>query len=182
MRWLSTLSRSAERAALGIAVAGIVVMVAAVLVQIVGRYVFAQPPFWTEELARYAMIWAGCMGSTVAFRRMADPRIVELPDTSGRSAVRIVASALGLGAAGAFAGPVLWHALFGPGMDATRGHLARSARRSSEALGVPMSVVATAVALMMALVLLHALAMLLEATRGATQPRTDPEGTKKSLE
>lgn len=166
---LSSMSRFVERLALGGAIVGLAVMVAAVVIQIVGRYVLAQPPFWTEELARYAMIWAGCLGASVAFRRLADPRIVELGRTSRRS-IRIAGAFLALVAVTAFTGPLLWYGLFGPDMDFSRGHIARSARRSSEALGVPMSFVAAALAVMAALVLFHAVTMALEALSRQADP------------
>ncbi|KPQ05845.1 MAG: TRAP-type C4-dicarboxylate transport system, small permease component [Rhodobacteraceae bacterium HLUCCA12] len=165
-------SYTAERLALGGAILGIVVMVAAVVIQIIGRYVFAQPPFWTEELARYAMIWAGCLGASVAFRRLVDPRLVELPTTAGRG-IRAAGAFLSLIASGAFLGPLLWYGIFGPGMDASRGHIARSARRSSEALGVPMSLIAAALAVMSALILFHALAMTIEAMRARDADPTE---------
>ena len=44
----------------------IIVLVAAVLLQVVARYIFQQPPPYTEELARYAMIWAGLIGASMA--------------------------------------------------------------------------------------------------------------------
>ena len=52
------------------------VMVAAVALQVISRYVFFSPPSWTEELARYCMIWAGYLGATVAFYRREDPVLV----------------------------------------------------------------------------------------------------------
>lgn len=159
MRALDAFGLVLDRAALAGAVLGILVMVAAVLVQIVGRYVFAQPPFWTEELARYAMIWAGCLGATVAFRRGFDPRLVDLT-THPRPALRRASALAGAAAAAAFLGPILWFGLFGPGMDPARGHIARMARRSSEALDIPMSWVAAAPATMSALILIHAAILL----------------------
>ncbi|MCC6008179.1 MAG: TRAP transporter small permease subunit [Rhodobacteraceae bacterium] len=155
MRAVAALGLALDRIALAGAVLALVVMVGAMTVQIVARYVFAQPPFWTEELARYAMIWAGCLGATVAFRRMADPRVVDHTH-SPRPWLRPLAS-LGAGlAAAAFLGPILWFGLYGPGMNPARGHIARAARRNSEALDIPMSWVALAPAVMAGLILLHA--------------------------
>jgi len=48
-------------------------MLAAVGLQVVARYVFFSPPSWTEELARYCMIWGGYLGATVSFYRREDP-------------------------------------------------------------------------------------------------------------
>lgn len=168
MRALAGLGLILDRIALAGAVLGLLVMVAAVVVQIVGRYVFAQPPVWTEELARYAMIWAGCLGASVAFRRLADPRVVELA-AAARPALRRAGAVAGAAAAAAFLAPILWHGLFGADMDLARGHVARSARRASEALEVPMSFVAAAPAVMSALVLVHAAILVALAFR-----RSDP--------
>jgi TRAP-type C4-dicarboxylate transport system permease small subunit len=49
------------------------VMLAVVGLQVIARYVFFSPPSWTEELARYCMIWAGYLGATVSFYRREDP-------------------------------------------------------------------------------------------------------------
>lgn len=155
MRALAGLGLILDRAALAGAVLGLLVMVGAVVVQIVGRYVLAQPPFWTEELARYAMIWAGCLGASVAFRRGIDPKVVDLA-SHPRPALRRIAALAGAAAAAAFLAPILWFGLFGPGMDPARGHIARMARRTSEALDIPMSWVAAAPAVMSALILIHA--------------------------
>ena len=54
----------------------IIVLVAAVLLQVVARYIFQQPPPYTEELARYAMIWAGLIGASMAFKRRFDPALM----------------------------------------------------------------------------------------------------------
>ncbi|MEM1145907.1 MAG: TRAP transporter small permease subunit [Pseudomonadota bacterium] len=75
-----------------IASAFILVMVFAVALQVVSRYVFHMPPSWTEELARYAMIWAGYLGATVAFYRREDPVLVT--PTVNRSRLVTVASSL----------------------------------------------------------------------------------------
>ena len=45
------------------------VMMAAVLGQVVSRYGFNAPVSWSEELARYVMIWMAMLGSALAMRR-----------------------------------------------------------------------------------------------------------------
>ena len=37
-------------------------------VQVVGRYVFNVSPAWTEEMARYLMVWLVFVGSAIAYR------------------------------------------------------------------------------------------------------------------
>ena len=34
-----------------------------IAIQVVARYVFSEPPGWTEEGARYAMVWSGLLGT-----------------------------------------------------------------------------------------------------------------------
>src|SRR5210317_1428885 len=43
-------------------------MVAAVSWQVISRYVFSSPSSWTEEVARFLMIWIGVLGASYAFR------------------------------------------------------------------------------------------------------------------
>jgi TRAP-type C4-dicarboxylate transport system permease small subunit len=40
-------------------------MAVVVMVQVVTRYILKIPLFWTEELARYLMIWAGVIGAAL---------------------------------------------------------------------------------------------------------------------
>ena len=70
---LSGLSAAINRYCLVTAAAFMLVMLAAVGLQVIARYVFFSPPSWTEELARYCMIWAGYLGATVSFYRREDP-------------------------------------------------------------------------------------------------------------
>lgn len=46
----------------------ITLMVSAVFVQVVFRYVFRSPPFWTEEFARYIFIWVTFVGAAYTFK------------------------------------------------------------------------------------------------------------------
>ena len=45
-----------------------VVLVAAVSWQVISRYGFATPSSWTEEVARFMLIWIGVLGAAWAFR------------------------------------------------------------------------------------------------------------------
>ncbi len=73
LRIATAASKMLERAALIVSSSGLALMATCILIQIVARYIFAEPPAWTEELARHAMIWSGFAGATVAFSRRADP-------------------------------------------------------------------------------------------------------------
>jgi len=70
---LARLSAGINRVCWVTAGAFMLAMLAAVGLQVVARYVFFSPPSWTEELARYCMIWCGYLGATVSFYRREDP-------------------------------------------------------------------------------------------------------------
>lgn len=42
-----------------------------IALQVVARLLFASPPFWTEELARYLFVWLVCIGSAEVVRARA---------------------------------------------------------------------------------------------------------------
>lgn len=50
----------------------LVLLMAALVVsvswQVISRYVFSSPSSWTEEVARFLMIWVGLLGAAYAFR------------------------------------------------------------------------------------------------------------------
>lgn len=137
-----------------LAAAGMVaVVLLAVLFQSLARYVFDNPPFWTQELARYAMIWAGALGAAAAFRRGLDPRLVE-PGALFRGRLRTIAEGVALVPAAVFSATLLLASLFGPNLDPARSFMARNLGRVSEALQINMALVVAAVPVMAALVLL----------------------------
>jgi TRAP-type C4-dicarboxylate transport system permease small subunit len=45
------------------------VLTVAVFVQVVARYVFNQPPAWTEELARFCQVWIVLLASSLCIRK-----------------------------------------------------------------------------------------------------------------
>src|SRR5436190_15518230 len=55
-------------------------MVVLLFIQVVGRYVFENPPDWTEELARTVFIYLTFIGGAVAIVRNAHLRIESLHD------------------------------------------------------------------------------------------------------
>ena len=50
-------------------------MTVVVAVQVFCRYVLNQSLFWSEELARYLLVWLSFLGASVAYRRQAHPGI-----------------------------------------------------------------------------------------------------------
>ncbi|MBO6815757.1 MAG: TRAP transporter small permease [Rhizobiaceae bacterium] len=51
-----------------VCIALFVVMLAAILSQVVMRYVFSNPLSWSEELARYSMVWLAMMAAALCSR------------------------------------------------------------------------------------------------------------------
>ena len=62
---LRTIRRSVEVTI----VALFAVLTTAVFAQVVARYVFNQPPAWTEELARFCQVWIILLASSICIRK-----------------------------------------------------------------------------------------------------------------
>jgi len=158
MRTLATsldrLSLALHRLALWGAAGAVLVMLAAAGWQVIARYAFSQPPIWTEELARFSMVWAGLLGASCAFRLRNDPSL--FPDmqllSGGAGKVLEIVRALGVLA---FIAPILWYSLFGPNMNPARGYLARLAGRQAETMDLPMIVFGIAIPISFCLIFLH---------------------------
>jgi len=154
-------SAVAERVCLAAATLALAGMVGAVMLQIVARYGFSAPPSWTEELARYLMVWGGLLGATVAFRRRADPVIVQSDAFRTRPA-RVLRNLTLAVTTLIFLAPVLYYSLFGPNMDPGRSFLMRNLARTSDGLGLNLAVIAAAIPVTAAVILLHLAARLVD--------------------
>jgi TRAP-type C4-dicarboxylate transport system permease small subunit len=64
-RMSTIINRAAEIALLAI----ISVMAGVVFVEVLFRYVLMLPLFWTEEFARYSLVWSSLLGAGVALKR-----------------------------------------------------------------------------------------------------------------
>jgi len=166
-RFVLGLSRGIDRLAGATTMVFLVALVGAVMVQVVARYILNSPPPWTEEMARYAMIWAGLMGATLSFKRRFDPALV---NREPRRTAKGPRAALLATMAGAVQGlvvmiyllPILWHSFFGPNMNPERSFLTRHSRMTAETLGFPTLLVAIAVPLMAIFILIHLAARVFE--------------------
>jgi len=177
------LSRGIDHLAGAATMVFLVVLVTVVMVQVVARYILFSPPAWTEEMARYAMIWAGLMGATLSFKRRFDPALISrTPGTADRGP----RAALIATAAGAFQGlvvliyllPILWHSFYGPNMNPERSFLMRHSRMTAETLGFPTLLVAVAVPLMVVFILIHLAARIFEPAEEAEQATVTDEALK----
>ncbi|MCA8869379.1 MAG: TRAP transporter small permease subunit [Rhodobacteraceae bacterium] len=160
MNRLNQASAAVDRACLLVAKLALGGMFLTVLLQIWARYGFDYPFSWTEELARYLMVWAGLLGATCAFRRRLDPTITTLPANARQWQQRIGLTMLFLTVV-IFLVPILYHSFFGPGLNVERGFLWRSSNRISPGLGLNMALVGSIVPLSAAIILLHLMARIL---------------------
>lgn len=151
-----SLSDGLDRVAEAGAMLALVVLVGAVALQVVARYVFFSPPTWTEELARYAMIWAGLLGATLSFKRRFDPALF----SAGVSGTwrTLVAGLLQSVVVLIYLTPILWYAFLGPGANPARGFLTRHSRTTAEAMDFSTLWVAIAVPIMVVVILIHLVA------------------------
>lgn len=147
-RLLWNLSKGVNAIAYQAAIASTIAMVVLVAIQVVARYGFSAPPQWTEEAARYCMVWAALLGSTVSFYEKADPTISSPP----RGLLRLMPRTLVLVRAIAvylFVLPILW---FAPSF------LVRQSIRITDALEWRMSYIAAIIPIWGAILILHATA------------------------
>ncbi|MEQ3648707.1 TRAP transporter small permease subunit [Hyphomonas sp.] len=121
-------------------------MVILVMIQIVARYVLQDAPPWTEEGARYCMVWSALLAATCAFYEGADPALVKVDADSFPRLQRAVSLAR-FACVLAFSGALL---IYSPGM------IMRSSLRQSEALGVNLSLVTLVVPVFALVILFHA--------------------------
>ena len=161
-RQIIRVSTAVDRLADVATTAAIIVLVAAVMLQVIARYAFQSPPPWTEELARYAMIWAGLIGATMSFKRRFDPALFTAVPKNALLA--IVAGFIQSVTVLVYLLPVLWFSFFWPNMNFERGFLLRHSRITSETMGFSTLWVSIAVPIMVFFILIHLVARWFEAT------------------
>lgn len=161
-RTLDRLSWGLHRIALLAALVSVLVLLAAAGWQVIARYFLAQPPAWTEELARFSMVWAGLLGATCAFRLNTDPSLFPQMQATAGAAGKVRAALRGAGVL-IFVLPILWYSFFGPGMNPARGYIARLAGRQAETMDLPMTVFGVAIPIAFTLILIHLAAQMFAA-------------------
>lgn len=160
-RGLIRLSDALNRAAVWAAVAALLLMCALTLLQVLARYGLQQPPQWTEEAARYAMIWAGLLGASVSFHDRVDPAVFP--------AVSADRGRLGLARRLVREGCALGFALIV--LVASPRFLAFQSERVGESTGINLAWVSAVTPICFALVVAHALARLAAGTQDASPPQ-----------
>ncbi|WP_240453805.1 TRAP transporter small permease [Chachezhania antarctica] len=168
---LDRLSAQLNRVGLAVAVVAVVVMLGSATWQVFARYLLAQPPIWTEELARFSMVWGGMMGASCAFRLKADPTL--FPEAlAWRGALGIGTTLVRSTGVLVFAISVLWFCLFGPNMNIARGYIARLYGRQSETMDVPVLVFGIAIPIALSFIIIHVAADIARALVASSEPET----------
>lgn len=125
-------------------------LVSAVTWQVASRYLLRDPSAWTEELARYLLIWIGLLGAAHAYRtgaHMGIDLLAQKVGSVGRARLRVISACAVL----AFAVPVM---IVG---GASLVRLTWELRQYSAALGLPMAAVYSVIPLSGAIIALYAL-------------------------
>ncbi|RJQ53073.1 MAG: TRAP transporter small permease subunit [Desulfobacteraceae bacterium] len=131
-------------------------MLLLVLLQVVARYIFQSAPVWTEEAARYCMVWGGLLGATISFKADRDPRLFHPPRSGPRIWIfssfwiRVMAAVI-------FLGPVFYH---------SDRFLSRGLHRATEAMEIPMAWITVAVPLAVVVIFIHITARILHTKAG----------------
>jgi TRAP-type C4-dicarboxylate transport system permease small subunit len=133
------------------AVGFLAIMLILVLLQVVARYLFQSVPVWTEESARYCMVWAGLLGATVAFRADSEPRLIHPPHSGPRWKI-VLATWIRSLCVVVFLGPVFYHSYT---------FLLRTFQRTSEALGISIMWIVIVVPLAIGIIFFHMLGKLI---------------------
>lgn len=169
-RNIDWLSAKLHSIALWGAVLAVLVMAMSASWQVFARYLLDAPPVWTEELARRAMVWAGMLGASCAFRIRADPTLFpgmrNITGVTGQVLSLVRASGVLI-----FSVPVIWYSLFGANANMARGFMGRSLNRQAEMLDVAMIWFTMAVPLAFCLILIHLSADVLMRLTGQFEPQ-----------
>ena len=179
MKAIATASAGVDRACLFGAKLALGAMVLTILLQIWARYGFDYPFTWTEELARYLMIWAGLLGATCAFKRRLDPTVVA-PAADSLGVQRLAKMTFLTLTVLIFLIPILYYSFYGPNMNFERGFMWRSSNRISPGLGLNMAIVGSIVPFSCATIVLHLAAQITEKKSKITDERTDERTAERT--
>jgi hypothetical protein len=120
-----------------IAVFAVCLMFATVVVQIIARYVFSSPPVWTEDVARYAMVWTGLLGATLSFKTQSDAVLMQSVFPDPPHILAAFAKAIQSLAVLIFILPVIYFCFVGLRGGFAKGYLARQSGLTADIRGRP---------------------------------------------
>ncbi|OGA73296.1 MAG: hypothetical protein A3G81_03645 [Betaproteobacteria bacterium RIFCSPLOWO2_12_FULL_65_14] len=138
-------------------------MCLAVLLGVFTRYVLNDSLAWTEELARYSMIWLSWLGGGIALRRGAHIAVEFLRDALPQTVRSVIVLAGRLGVF-FFLGVCLWY-----GVDLT----SRVSAQSTIALGISMQIPYAAIPVGALLMAYHLVAVMSFPWARAVRPHTE---------
>ncbi|SMO48665.1 TRAP-type C4-dicarboxylate transport system, small permease component [Thalassovita litoralis] len=158
---ISSVSDAVDRVLRVVAIFFLAVMVGLICLQVLARYGFSSPPAWTEEAARYAMVWVGLLGASVSFKARFDPALVSYGPETGRPK-RLIAGAIQAASVVIFFSPILWYCFFGPKMNVARSFLMRTLNVKAETFDMSMIFVSVTVPVFILAIGLHGLSMIVK--------------------
>ena len=138
-----------------VAVLAVCLMFFTVMLQIVARYIFSAPPVWTEDVARYAMVWTGLLGATLSFKARSDAVLMQSVFPKQPKFLGFLAEAIQSAAVLIFVLPVIYFCFIGLRGGFAKGYLARQSGLTADTLGIPMVWISISVPLAMIIILLH---------------------------
>ncbi len=141
-----------------VAVFAVCLMFMTVVVQIIARYVFSSPPIWTEDVARYSMVWTGLLGATLSFKTQSDAVLMQSVFPKPPHSLAVFATAIQSAAVLTFILPVIYFCFIGLKGGFAKGYLARQSGLTADTLGIPMVWISVAVPVSMIIILIHLVA------------------------
>lgn len=138
-----------------ISVLAIMVMFCTVMLQVIARYVFSSPPVWTEDVARYMMVWTGLLGATLSFKTKTDAVLLASVFPSRPRIMGYMADGVHTVAVLAFVGPVIWYCFFDLRGQFGRGFLGRQSTLVADTLGISLLWIVSVVPIAMVVILIH---------------------------
>lgn len=163
MKLLRALEANFERAIIALILAVLVTILAA---QVVFRYAVGSPLVWSEELARYLLVWCTFIGVSLAVREGRNISVDLLPVICGTRSLKAFALLALLGSMVFFA-LMVWYSVPLTQRIAKIG-------QASPGLGLQMWLVYAAVPVGMGMAFLRALQALWQILRHGTVPGQDP--------
>ncbi|MEQ3626414.1 MAG: TRAP transporter small permease [Celeribacter sp.] len=164
MKILRFIEANFERYILAAILFSLVTILAA---QVVARYLLGSPLVWSEELARYLLVWCTFIGVSLAVREGRNISVDLLPTLIGPRSMKAFAMVALVGSAIFFA-LMVWYSV-----PLTR-RIARIGQ-TSPGLGIQMWTVYAAVPVGLGLALLRALQVIVTVLRGGNLPGTPVE-------
>lgn len=158
------LNQLIDKVCLTASIVFMVLMITCVCIQIVARYGFDAPPAWTEELARYAMIYSALLGACCAYYRRQDPVLFNRLKNA-KADKKLILQCLETATVCLFFTPILYYS------PAT---LLRHFERETETLGISSAYVLGVVPLCFSIIVLFSLTRVLAELQPLGKPSHSP--------